>query len=194
MGMVPRWNSMWRNMIHESGLNGTGRTLLVRKECYDNRVWNKRSGKYIRLQRLDSWLNSDYKNLLDSDFLTVIGTTKFQYTIGYGDKTLSFIRTSDFSTFQNQSLDLRSRLMQILREIFFLSHRFCKKLLNGETNSQWTRTPNTSYLTAAFFVYAGGNSASTSVTGEAGSRPAFTVPSTLSVIDDGTLSLAIPYP
>ena len=72
---------------YESGLNGAGRTLLVRKECYDNRVWNSVQVNTYASSTLDSWLNSDYKNLLDSDFLTVIGTTKFQYTIGYGDKT-----------------------------------------------------------------------------------------------------------
>lgn len=175
---------------YESGLNGAGRTLLVRKECYDNRVWNSVQVNTYASSTLDSWLNSDYKNLLDSDFLTVIGTTKFQYTIGYGDKTLSTLERAIFqlsrtelgftlpadANFEGNTLPIASILQ--------------KAFLNGKTNSQWTRTPNTSYLTAAFFVYAGGNSDSTGVTAEAGSRPAFTVPSTLSVTDDGTLSLA----
>jgi|GEM_PF-872663 hypothetical protein len=175
---------------YESGLNGTGRTLLVRKECYDNRVWNNVQVNTYASSALDSWLNSDYKNLLDSDFLTVIGTTKFQYTIGYGDKTLS---TLERAIFQLSRTELGFTLpadANFEGNILPIASILQKAFLNGETNSQWTRTPNTSYLTAAFFVYAGGNSASTGVTGEAGSRPAFTVPSTLSVIDDGTLSLA----
>lgn len=175
---------------YESGLNGTGRTLLVRKECYDNRVWNNVQVNTYASSALDSWLNSDYKNLLDSDFLTVIGTTKFQYTIGYGDKTLS---TLERAIFQLSRTELGFTLpadANFEGNILPIASILQKAFLNGETNSQWTRTPNTFYLTAAFFVYAGGNSASTGVTGEAGSRPAFTVPSTLSVIDDGTLSLA----
>lgn len=175
---------------YESGLNGTGRTLLVRKECYDNRVWNNVQVNTYASSALDSWLNSDYKNLLDSNFLTVIGTTKFQYTIGYGDKTLS---TLERAIFQLSRTELGFTLpadANFEGNILPIASILQKAFLNGETNSQWTRTPNTSYLTAAFFVYAGGNSDSTGVTGEAGSRPAFTVPSTLSVTDDGTLSLA----
>lgn len=175
---------------YESGLNGAGRTLLVRKECYDNRVWNNIQVNTYASSALDSWLNSDYKNLLDSDFLTVIGTTKFQYTIGYGDKTLS---TLERAIFQLSRTELGFTLpadANFEGNILPIASILQKAFLNGETNSQWTRTPNTSYLTAAFFVYAGGNSDSTGVTAEAGSRPAFTVPSTLSVTDDGTLSLA----
>lgn len=175
---------------YESGLNGAGRTLLVRKECYDNRVWNSVQVNTYASSALDSWLNSDYKNLLDSDFLTVIGTTKFQYTIGYGDKTLS---TLERAIFQLSRTELGFTLpadANFEGNILPIASILQKAFLNGETNSQWTRTPNTSYLTAAFFVYAGGSSDSTGVTAEAGSRPAFTVPSTLSVTDDGTLSLA----
>lgn len=175
---------------YESGLNGAGRTLLVRKECYDNRVWNNVQVNTYASSVLDSWLNSDYKNLLDSDFLTVIGTTKFQYTIGYGDKTLS---TLERAIFQLSRTELGFTLpadANFEGNILPIASILQKAFLNGETNSQWTRTPNTSYLTAAFFVYAGGSSDSTGVTAEAGSRPAFTVPSTLSVTDDGTLSLA----
>ena len=175
---------------YESGLNGAGRTLLVRTGCYDNRVWNNVQVNTYASSALDSWLNSDYKNLLDSDFLTVIGTTKFQYTIGYGDKTLS---TLERAIFQLSRTELGFTLpadANFEGNILPIASILQKAFLNGETNSQWTRTPNTSYLTAAFFVYAGGNSDSTGVTAEAGSRPAFTVPSTLSVTDDGTLSLA----
>ena len=175
---------------YESGLNGAGRTLLVRKECYDNRVWNNIQVNTYASSALDSWLNSDYKNLLDSDFLTVIGTTKFQYTIGYGDKTLS---TLERAIFQLSRTELGFTLpadANFEGNILPIASILQKAFLNGETNSQWTRTPNTSYLTSAFFVYAGGSSDSTGVTAEAGSRPAFTVPSTLSVTDDGTLSLA----
>lgn len=175
---------------YESGLNGAGRTLLVRKECYDNRVWNSVQVNTYASSALDSWLNSDYKNLLDSDFLTVIGTTKFQYTIGYGDKTLS---TLERAIFQLSRTELGFTLpadANFEGNILPIASILQKAFLNGETNSQWTRTPNTSYLTSAFFVYAGGSSYSTGVTAEAGSRPAFTVPSTLSVTDDGTLSLA----
>lgn len=175
---------------YESGLNGAGRTLLVRKECYDNRVWNSVQVNTYASSALDSWLNSDYKNLLDSDFLTVIGTTKFQYTIGYGDKTLS---TLERAIFQLSRTELGFTLpadANFEGNILPIASILQKAFLNGETNSQWTRTPNTAYLTAAFFVYAGGSSDSTGVTAGAGSRPAFTVPSTLSVTDDGTLSLA----
>lgn len=80
---------------YESGLNGTGRTLLVRKDCYDARVWSAyTNGTYnveYSTSEIDSWLNSTYKNLFDSSVLDLISTTKFYYTKkGYSSKkTLS---------------------------------------------------------------------------------------------------------
>ena len=50
---------------YESELNGAGRTLLVRKDCYDNRQWNSVKENAYGASSIDIWLNNGYMDLLD---------------------------------------------------------------------------------------------------------------------------------
>ena len=52
---------------YENSLNGMGRTLVVRKDCYDTRAWHSSNVNAYASSSIDSWLNSTYKNLLDAD-------------------------------------------------------------------------------------------------------------------------------
>lgn len=67
---------------YESGLNGAGRTLLVRRDCYTTIQFNTSSPSVLNYStsNLHSWFNSTYKALLDSAVVSAIGTTKFYYT------------------------------------------------------------------------------------------------------------------
>lgn len=67
---------------YENSLNGMGRTLVVRKDCYDTRQWHSSNVNAYASSAIDSWLNGTYKNLLDADIRGVIGTTKIKYTGG----------------------------------------------------------------------------------------------------------------
>ena len=81
---------------YENGLNGMGRTLVVRKDCYDNRQWHSSNVNAYASSAIDSWLNSTYKNLLDADIRGVIGTTKFKYTPGNGNNTVGTLQRAIF--------------------------------------------------------------------------------------------------
>lgn len=61
--------------------------------------------------------------------------------------------------------------------------------MNGSAVVQWTRSPNTDSTSSAVFLSAIGNVGYYNCTSTYGSRPAFTLPSTLSVSDDGTVSV-----
>ena len=50
---------------YESSLNGAGRTLVVRKDTYDDRVWDSSNVNAYASSELDSWFNGTYKGLLD---------------------------------------------------------------------------------------------------------------------------------
>ena len=73
---------------YESSLNGAGRTLVVRKDTYDDRVWDSGNVNAYASSDLDSWFNSTYKNMLDADIRSLIGTTKIRYTPGNGNNTV----------------------------------------------------------------------------------------------------------
>ena len=173
---------------YENGLNGSGRTLVVRKDCYDTRQWHTSNVNAYATSAIDTWLNSTYKNLLDADIRGVIGTTKIKYTPGNGNTTVGTLeraifllsvtelgRSTSYANTEGTALSIASSL-----QIAYL---------NGSAVVQWTRSPLTGSANGAYYLRASGDVYDSRCSGTCGSRPAFTLPSTLSVSDDGSVSV-----
>ena len=173
---------------YENGLNGSGRTLVVRKDCYDTRQWHTSNVNAYATSAIDTWLNSTYKNLLDADIRGVIGTTKIKYTPGNGNTTVGTLeraifllsvtelgRSASYANTEGTALSIASSL-----QIAYL---------NGSAVVQWTRSPNANSTCSAYYLNANGGVSSNSCNNTDGSRPAFTLPPTLSVSDDGSVSV-----
>ena len=174
---------------YENGLNGSGRTLVVRKDCYDTRQWHTSNVNAYATSAIDTWLNSTYKNLLDADIRGVIGTTKIKYTPGNGNTTVGTLeraifllsvtelgRSASYANTEGTALSIASSL-----QIAYL---------NGSAVVQWTRSPVTVNAYYAFCLSTGGSVGNgNGCSSVGGSRPAFTLPSTLSVSDDGSVSV-----
>lgn len=173
---------------YENGLNGSGRTLVVRKDCYDTRQWHTSNVNAYATSAIDTWLNNTYKNLLDADIRGVIGTTKIKYTPGNGNTTVGTLeraifllsvtelgKTASYANTEGTALSIASSL-----QIAYL---------NGSAVVQWTRSPSTNYTSNACCLYTYGDVYYDSCSNTIGSRPAFTLPSTLSVSDDGSVSV-----
>ena len=173
---------------YENGLNGSGRTLVVRKDCYDTRQWHTSNVNAYATSAIDTWLNSTYKNLLDADIRGVIGTTKIKYTPGNGNTTVGTLeraifllsvtelgRSASYANTEGTALSIASSL-----QIAYL---------NGSAVVQWTRSPGTDNTGVAYFLGTDGNVYGSGCGSAHGSRPAFTLPSTLSVSDDGSVSV-----
>lgn len=173
---------------YENGLNGSGRTLVVRKDCYDTRQWHTSNVNAYATSAIDTWLNSTYKNLLDADIRGVIGTTKIKYTPGNGNTTVGTLeraifllsvtelgRSASYANTEGTALSIASSL-----QIAYL---------NGSAVVQWTRSPNTDDTYRACCLYTNGDVNDNYCSHASGSRPAFTLPSTLSVSDDGSVSV-----
>lgn len=173
---------------YENGLNGSGRTLVVRKDCYDTRQWHTSNVNAYATSAIDTWLNSTYKNLLDADIRGVIGTTKIKYTPGNGNTTVGTLeraifllsvtelgRSASYANTEGTELSIASSL-----QIAYL---------NGSAVVQWTRSPYTNDTYYAYCLNSSGGVGNGSCNSTYGSRPAFTLPSTLSVSDDGSVSV-----
>ena len=173
---------------YENGLNGSGRTLVVRKDCYDTRQWHTSNVNAYATSAIDTWLNSTYKNLLDADIRGVIGTTKIKYTPGNGNTTVGTLeraifllsvtelgRSASYANTEGTALSIASSL-----QIAYL---------NGSAVVQWTRSPYTGNTNCAYCLSTSGNVNNINCHNTYGSRPAFTLPSTLSVSDDGSVSV-----
>lgn len=173
---------------YENGLNGSGRTLVVRKDCYDTRQWHTSNVNAYATSAIDTWLNSTYKNLLDADIRGVIGTTKIKYTPGNGNTTVGTLeraifllsvtelgKTASYANTEGTALSIASSL-----QIAYL---------NGSAVVQWTRSPGTNDTHYAYFLNTNGDVNYNNCNITYWSRPAFTLPSTLSVSDDGSVSV-----
>ena len=171
---------------YESSLNGTGRTLVFRKDCYDQRQWHTSNVNAYASSAIDSWLNSTYKNMLDADIRALIGSTKIRYTPGNGNTTMG---TLDRAVFLLSAYELGKSERWFNKEGTTLPNATNYQIakLNGSTVVQWTRSPNTSYTYDAIYLNTDGNVYNHYCTNTDGSRPAFTLPSNLYVSDDGTV-------
>ena len=163
---------------YESGLNGAGRTLVVRKDCYDNRVWDAANVNAWADSDLLTWLNGTYKALLPSEIQAAMGTTTYYYTPGNGNNTVA---TRTDSVFQLSLTELGESFPKVNEEgtALPIANLLRVAYLNGNTNTQWTRSLRTSSSTSIIYLDSEGNVISASPNSTRGSRPAFTLPSTL---------------
>lgn len=167
---------------YEAGLNGDGRTLMVRKDCYDSRTFSSSNNAYAN-SSLDSWLCNTYLKLLDADIQVAIGTTKFYYTPGNGNATVTTLQRAVFQLSLTElgksdtSAKKEGTALPIARTLQ-IAYR------NGVATNQWTRTPLTNGTNGVFGLTSGGATYKFSRSEYHGSRPAFTLPSDFIITDD----------
>lgn len=178
---------------YESELNGTGRTLLVRKDVHSYGKWGTVSD-YIHgypSNDLDMWLSNTYRDMLDSNIKNIITSINIKYTNSNGQlDTLSrkFFALSitelgayiDVANTEGSRLPIASTL-----QIAYY---------NGNAANQWTRTINKSNYFYPCMVHTDGATSYDNLTTSSGIRPAFTLPSTAVVSDDGSISSQISPP
>ena len=177
---------------YESGLNGKGRTLLVRKECYDIRQWHSTDNNAYASSGINGWLNGTYKNLLDPSICAAMGTTKIYYTIGYGNNTKSTLERGVFllsATELGQSGDR----VPVEGSVLPIANILKIAYLNGTATIQWTRSPRYESSHAVWYLDASGNLNPSAVLADRcdnyyASRPSFTLPASLYISDDGTVT------
>lgn len=155
---------------YEAKLNGLGRTLLVRKDSCGQQVWNSAGTNYYGNSTIDTWLNNDYKNMLDSGIQTAIAQTSFQYTPGGYDTAMTSLGravfllsltelgvTTQYNNAEGTELPVSSML---------------------KTRAQWTRTPYIGDTNYTWCVTAAGGSYAAYPTNSVNCYPALTLPGT----------------
>lgn len=176
---------------YESDLNGFGRTLVVRKDVYDTRQWHDSSVNAYATSSINSWLNGDYKNMLDADIQSVIGTTTYRYTPGNGNESVT-TRSDAIFLLSMAELGKSNTYANVEGSALPIASILIEAYLDGSPSSQWTRSPYTRSTLRAWLVYFSGSISNVSCTHSSGVRPIFTLPSSLSVSDDGTVSVNTP--
>lgn len=163
---------------YESGLNGAGRTLLVRKDCYDRRQWHTSNVNAYASSAIDTWLNSTYKGVLDAEVQKAIDATKFYYTVSRNNPTVTTLSRGVFLlslTELGKDIDSANTEGSALpiADILRIAH------FNGSATIWWTRTPRTDDLYRIITMnWSGVPNTSYTCSSNLESRPVFTLPST----------------
>lgn len=167
---------------YESGLNGAGRTLVVRKDCYDIRIFGY-SNTYAG-GSLDKWTSETYVVLLDAGVRTEMEKTTFYSNETTIQRAAFQLSATEYGfsgggvwTVEGTALPIASTLRIAYR--------------NGSAVTQWTRTGRgANYV--CIIEWNGSLSMNGNHRERYGSRPAFTLPGTFPVIQnpDGTYSPA----
>ena len=169
---------------YEAELNGTGKTLVVRKDCYDSREWNSTNVNAYATSTIDSWLNGDYKGLFSAKLQTQIGTTKFKYTPGNGDNTVATLQRAIFLLSVTEFGETASHA-NIEGTTLSIAKSLQIAYLNGSAVTQWTRSPSERSVDLVFFLYSDGRVNDGHCIPPSGSRPVFTLPSTIKIDKNG---------
>ena len=172
---------------YESALNGEGRTLLVRKDCYDSRVWHSSDVNAYATSDINSWLNSTYKSLLDDGVQTAIDMTKFYYTPGNGTTSVTTLKRSIFLLSATE-LGKSANNCNTEGTVLPISNILDIAYRDGTKYYQWTRSPYRNRVEHVFLVNPSGGLNGSLCTYTSGSRPCFTLPST-AVFDKNTMLL-----
>lgn len=161
---------------YEAGLNGNGRTLVVRKDCYNMCKFSNQKSSYAHSD-LNDFLVSTYFNTLDAGVREMVGTTKFYSTDA---------PTLERSVFQLSVTELKDSGSGAPKEgsILPISSLLSVAHLNGSGTTQWTRTPFTSFPGFVYRLDDVGLVSALRFNNLCGSRPAFTLPASTLVGDD----------
>ena len=174
---------------YESSMNGEGRTLFVRKDCYSKRQWHSTERNTYHDSDIDTWLNSDYKTLLTSNVQELIDSTTFVYTKSGSTMEAAELSRSVFLLSMNEigadAIATTNKEGSTLPVSDLLKIAY----MDGSAVGQWTRTLYSSaYSTIGYsiVVTADGTAVNYGCTREYGIRPAFTLPSTMYVAAQNT--------
>ena len=169
---------------YEPGLNWNGRTLVVRKDIYDNRAWARSDVNAYAISAIDSWLDNTYKNLLDADIRSLIGTTTIRYTPGNLNNRVDTLKRSVFLLSATE-LGKSENWFNVEGRALPIASTLQVAYRNGSATTQWTRSPNMYYANLAVGLNFNGYANSQDVHYTAyGSRPTFTLPSTTPINPD----------
>jgi hypothetical protein len=180
---------------YDTNNNATGRTLLVRRWYYDERVFHSSSSNKYENSDIDTWLNGTYKNLFDGSVKQAMGKTNIE-CVQNGNATLSDVYTISRSVFILSHLELgnegtsagTSSSCCLFGDSSMASMSGIQDIIQdfnpSETfnTSQWTRTPVKGSTSAVMVIKQkhtmNSLPASTlGVTNSTYSHPAFTFPS-----------------
>lgn len=178
---------------HGYPADGNGRTLLLRKDLYDSRQWHTSNVNAYATSSIDAWLNDGYLGLIDAQIQGQIAAVDIPYTPGNGNNTVSTLSRKVFLLSGTEVGHTASALNAEGSAISYFDGNG-KRVTNqdGVAANWWLRSPHATETNATWHIFADGTFSYSRVINLLGTRPAFTLPSTLTVLEDGSIYVEPP--
>ena len=175
--------------------------VVLRKDIHSKGVYDSSNNDYANSD-LHSWGNGTFLNTIDSEIRNQIMTVKIPYRRGTSGSSVSsganglqckvfFLSTKEVDSTESYSPNEGAVFS------YFKGGGNSKRIAryNGQADYWWLRSPDRAYDNGAYYVYPDGNvdnNHHSNVTDSYGRRPAFVLPSSLFVSDDGDVVTNIP--
>ena len=174
--------------------------VVLRKDIHSKGVYDSSNNDYANSD-LHSWGNGTFLNTIDSEIRNQIMTVKIPYRRGTSGSSVSsganglqckvfFLSTKEVDSTESYSPNEGAVFS------YFKGGGNSKRIAryNGQADYWWLRSPNRTYDYVAYYVNPGGDVDYYywDVTVSFGRRPAFVLPSSLFVSDDGDVVTNIP--
>ena len=173
---------------YESELNGLGRTLVVRKDCYSTRAFNSTTyTRHFPTSDICTWLNETYIGFLNSGVQEAITTTTFKVwisaiTVTTAEKKIFLLSATELGYVYRPS---QTQFAYVEGTKLDISDLLIPANLNGEAVRQWTRSSVPGYGEYVCVNNAdGGFGRTQSLMTIIGVRPIFALPETMEVDND----------
>lgn len=160
---------------YESSLNGTGRTLLVRKECHSPGAWSSSGSFDYSSSDIDSALNGIYKGMFDAEVQNAIETTKFYYRGATGQIPKLELSRSVFILSTDELGVSVPVSMGSIGSTLPIATTLKKATCGGSGVTQWTRSIRYDSTQRIYGVSSTGNYTQNQPTSEGYARPCITL-------------------
>lgn len=178
--------------LYDGSCNGT---WLLMKDIYESREWNSSDKNEYKGSTIHTYLNGTFLNLFDADIKAQIKTVKIPYvngTVYSGSNGLSaqmFLLSgcevglggTRYMPGDGEKLDYFESGTGTSANNKRIAY------LNGKATNWWLRSPYTYIDPTVWCVRSGGDCDDYSCTNTYGVRPAFILPQTALVAEDGTI-------
>lgn len=165
---------------YQSGLNGSGNVLMLRKDCCDQTVWNNSLSNYYGSCSLDSWFTNTYLLLLAEPVRNVIPNIQIPCTAAPGSTVVENITRQVFALsltefgLTGNHVNVEGAQIPIANDVLIAKY-------NNSAVNQFTRTQYANGVVNIYYINSTGSAATGQATMSGYPRPAFCLPSTTQV-------------
>lgn len=174
---------------YDASCNGV---WVVMKDIYTTMKWDGSNNNYLNSD-MTAYLNGTFISLIDADIRNAIKQVKIPYTNYSNNNVMSGSNGLSCKVFLLSGTEVGFSGVSYMNtegaKLSYFDSASKRVAYNGSSAAEWwLRSPYTSYSSVVWAVKSDGSLGSWNYYNTCGVRPAFVLPSTLVVSDDGTVS------